>query len=177
MPKIIRIFVMATLCLLVTTPLKAQEALPAAVQTYAKQPLAKVGSGTYRKFGFSVYRATLWAPGGVWNPDQPSALQLRYMRGLSQSTLADALTDDIEGQGVADDATFTRWSNWINQTMPAVQDGDVMVGVRKPGGDTVIFFNGQEIGRIHEEALSQAFFNIWLGKDADEDLRASLLKQ
>ncbi len=70
---------------------------------------SKVGSGTYRKFGFSVYRATLWAPDGKWDPAKPYALELHYTRSVSKDTLVDTVADDIRDQNVADEATLVNW--------------------------------------------------------------------
>jgi len=163
------------LCLLLSFPSFAEDALPQNVQARAQVALQLVGSGTYRKLGFKIYRATLWAPGGVWNAAQPYALQLRYMRSLSKETLADSLIEDIRDQNVADDVTLARWSDGIKKIIPAVEDGDVMIGVYLPGKESVLFFNGNPIDKIEEENFSRAFFNIWLGKDADEDLQKALL--
>jgi hypothetical protein len=37
------------------------DALPPVILKHVSVPLAKVGSGTYRKLGFTIYRATLAA--------------------------------------------------------------------------------------------------------------------
>lgn len=153
----------------------AQNSLPPAVLAQTQTPLVQVGSGTYRKFGFSIYRATLWAPGGVWNADKPYALELRYMRSLSKDTVVDAAADGIEEQNVADKATFAAWKNELTQALPAVEDGDTIVGVTVPGKKSQLFFNGTQIASIDDDNFSSAFFNIWLGDTADEDLRAKLL--
>ena len=50
-----------------------------------------------------------------------------------------------------------------------------MVGLAVPGKESVLFLNNAEIGKLHDETLSRAFFNIWLGENADEDLKADLL--
>jgi hypothetical protein len=164
-------------CFLVPAHVFAEDGLPLPVQQQVAVPLKKVGEGTYRKFGFSIYHAVLWAPDGTWRADKPYALELRYMRGLSKDTLADSTIDDIHDQGAADDETMTRWSAGIKRVMPAVQDGDIMIGLIIPNKVGLLYLNGVQIGKTQDNALSKAFLNIWLGKDADEDLRNELLNQ
>ena len=150
------------------------DSLPQAVLDL-KIPFAKVGSGTYRKFGFSIYHATLWAPGGTLDETKPYALELHYLRGLSKETLADSVVDDIRDQKAADDATMTQWEERIRTRLPAVEDGDIMIGVMLPGKGARLYINGTQMAEGHDLVLARAFFNIWLGDNADEDLRASLL--
>ncbi|MEJ0062252.1 MAG: chalcone isomerase family protein [Alphaproteobacteria bacterium] len=149
--------------------------LPAAINAQAGVPLAKVGSGTYRKFGFSVYRASLWAPGGSWDAAKPYALRLSYARSLSRDTLVDGVMDGIREQKTASEAMLVRWTQSMNQTLPAVSDGDEIIGLALPGKDSLLFYNGKQIMRIEDSDLSAAFFRVWLGEQADESLRDKLL--
>jgi hypothetical protein len=153
----------------------ASDNLPGIVQAQLHAPLNEVGSGTYRKLGFTIYHITLWAPDGKWDATKPYALQLRYTRSLSKETLANSTIDNIRDENVADDATLARWTAGIKKTMPAVEDGDVMIGVVSPGEPTILYLNGAEIAKTKDEALAHAFFNIWLGDGADEDLKNALL--
>lgn len=155
----------------------ADDQLPAYVGEHVKTPLQEVGHGTYRKLGFRVYEASLWAPGGTWDANKPYALKLHYTRDVSKDTLSDTVVDDIRDQNVTDDATFTRWEGTLRKVLPAVDDGDTMIGIAMPGKHSLLFHNGVEIARIDDAALSNAFFNVWLGNGADEDLRAKLLGQ
>jgi hypothetical protein len=168
-------YLFVLVCFFLPSASHAEDALPETVQAELHIPLQKVGSGTYRKFGFTIYHVTLWAPKGEWDPAKPYALELRYARSLSQETLADATIDNIRDENVADEATFARWSAGIKKTMPAVEDGDVMIGVENPGSEAVLFFNGNQIAKTKDQSLAGAFFNIWLGDGADEDLKNDLL--
>lgn len=155
----------------------AQNALPAAVRDQLNVPVEKMGSSTYRRFGFGIYRATLWAPDGIWDSEDPYVLELRYLRDLSKDTIVDTTLDDIRDQHAADAATFARWEPKIRDTLPAVKEGDVLIGVAIPGEKTLLFLNGEKIAEIRDEALSRAFFNIWLGESADEEMKMDLLKR
>ncbi len=155
----------------------AENSLPPVVQAKAHAPLSPVGHGTYRKFGFTIYHATLWAPQGVWDARKPHAIELHYARGLSKDTVADSVVDDIRDQKATDDDTFAKWEAKMRDAIPAVKDGDTMIALAVPGKGAELYFNGTQIADIHDEAFSRAFFNIWLGEDADESLRSKLLGQ
>jgi hypothetical protein len=165
-------------CLL-PTPSHAEDTmkdtLPASITSQVHTPLMPVGSGTYRKMGLSIYRATLWAPSGIYNANKPYALELRYNRSLSKDTMVDTVMDDIRDQQVADNTTLTKWEETLNKALPAVEDGDVIIGLAVPGKKSMLFFNGLETTSIEDPVFSTAFFNIWLGDGADESLRNKLL--
>jgi len=155
----------------------AGEAAPAVVKSIINEPLQKVGSGAYTKFGFTIYHATLWAPNGKWDAEKPYALEICYARSLSQATMADSTIDSIRDENTADEATLARWSEDIKRTMPAVKNGDVMIGATSPDSQTVLYFNDHEISKTKDPAFTRAFFNIWLGEKADEDLKKELLAE
>jgi hypothetical protein len=151
--------------------------LPPAVLAQVHLPLKLVGEGNYRKFGFKIYHASLWAPDGIWSPDKPYVLKVQYARGLSKNTLVDGVMDDIHEENVADDATLDRWHNALNMYMPAVEEDDTIIGASVPGRAAVFFYNGKKLAGIEDKAFGEAFFNIWLGNTADEDLHKKLLGQ
>jgi hypothetical protein len=83
--------------------------------------------------------------------------------------------DDIRDQQVADDITLAEWEKILNKALPAVQDGDVIIGLAAPGKKSTLFVNGSQTASIEDPIFSTAFFNIWLGEKADENLRNKLL--
>ncbi len=155
---------------------EAQAALSPSIIQQAGKPLQQVGSGKYTKLGFTIYRAALWTPSGTWNKAEPYALQLRYARSLSQSTLVEAVVDGIEEQNVPK-ASLGEWSQLLEQKLPAVKEGDELTGLAVPGKSSQLFFNGKQIATLQDQAFSDAFFGIWFGRKADETLRAQLLGQ
>lgn len=171
----IQLLMVASLMSLGTPASAHAQLLPAAVTQQFIPPLEKVGDGTYRKLGFTVYHATLWAPGGKYDKNTPYLLQLRYARNISQKMLSDTVIDNIRKQEVADDETFSHWQEMLQQMLPAINKGDEIVGVSIPGRDSIIYLNGTEFVRIEDRAFSDAFFDIWLGPKADETLQAQLM--
>ena len=175
--KLIAVLATMFFCLHAPAISHAESQVATYIQAQTKTPIAVVGSGTYRKFGFSVYRATLWAADGAWDPQKPYALELRYLRNVSKDTLVDTVMDDIRSQNVADNDTLTQWQTTLIGVLPDVNDGDVLTGLCLPGKKSLLFLNGKPIATITDTAFSKAFFDVWLGDQADEDLRKKLLGQ
>lgn len=169
----------ALVCFLLPTTSQADDdvssTLPLAVAQQAHSPMTKVGTGIYRKLGFNIYRATLWAPDGIFSAKKPYALELHYNRNLSKDTLVSTVMDDIRNQKVTDDTTLTQWEKTLDMALPAVEDGDIIIGLAVPGKKSTLYFNGKETTSIADPIFSSAFFNIWLGDHADENLRNKLL--
>ena len=176
--KTITGFIFLISLLFLCAPLAAEDpptSLPPSVQSHFNAPPVEIGHSTYRKFGFRIYNVSLWARDKNWDPHQPFALKLHYTRDLSKGTLVDTAIDDIRDQNVADDATITRWQAVLNQDMPDVEEDDELIGLYLPGHSSMLFYNGKQIASIDDKALSKAFFDIWLGDQADEDMRNDLL--
>jgi hypothetical protein len=162
-------------------PMAAQAAPPALPKPVLSQlgtALRLSGASVYRKFGFSIYEAALWCLPVGWAAAKPYALQLVYRRTLSRDTLVEGVMDGIRDQQVADEPTLARWQNLLQQALPAeVAAGEAIIGVSHPGQAATLFHNDKPIMHIKETALSQAFFNIWLGTTADAETRRQLLGQ
>lgn len=135
-----------------------------------------VGSGTLRVLGLRIYDATLWAPRGAWTSGQPFALELRYARSFDGAAIARRSIEEIRAQRPLPDATLARWEAQLAAIFPDVCTGDRLVGVRLPG-EGVAFYQGTRlIGRIADERLADAFFDIWLAPATRApELRARLL--
>ena len=117
----------------------------------------------------------LWAPDGVYDSKKPHALQLRYTRGVSKDTMVDIVIGNIRDENVADDATLSSWQKILNDALTDVNDGDTIVGLARPGKPSELFYNGKQVASISDQKFSKAFFAIWLGDTADEDMRVALL--
>ena len=134
------------------------------------------GSGEFRRFGFLVYEATLWA--GSDDPLRPPlALKLTYKRNISGRDIADASVKEIRNLGVADEARLRGWGEQMAGIFPDVRPGDHILGVQLPD-EARFFFNDRSIGTIVDPAFARAFFAIWLdAKTSAPDLRAALLRR
>ena len=134
------------------------------------------GSGEFRRFGFLVYEATLWA-GGEDPLRPPLALKLTYKRNISGRDISDASVKEIRNLGVADEARLRGWGEQMAGIFPDVRPGDHILGVQLPDAAR-FFFNDRSIGTIDDPAFARAFYAIWLDvKTSAPDLRAALLKR
>ncbi|HSG22799.1 MAG TPA: chalcone isomerase family protein [Azonexus sp.] len=151
--------------------------LPAAFAS--TEPMAgfkRWGTGEFRRFGFLVYEATLWAAGD--DPLRPPlALKLTYKRNIAGKDIAEASVKEIRNLGIADSAQLKRWGEQMDRIFPDVKPGDHIVGLHLPEGAR-FFYNDQLAGTVDDPAFARAFFAIWLdSKTSAPDLRAALLKR
>jgi hypothetical protein len=136
--------------------------------------LKRWGTGEFRRFGFLVYEASLWAAEDPLRP--PLALKLTYKRNLEGQAIAEASVKEIRNLGLADEATLKRWGEQMSRLFPNVKPGDHIIGQYQPERAR-FFFNDQLIGSVDDPAFARAFFAIWLDpKTSAPDLRTALLK-
>ena len=155
---------------LIAAPLSAFAVAETAGQ---RGELRRWGSGEFRRFGFLVYEATLWAADDPVRP--PLALKLTYRRNIDGELIAEASIKEIRKLGMADKATLNRWGELMTGLFPDVKPGDTIVGHYLPDGARFTF-NEQPLGSIDDPAFARAFFAIWLDPNTSEpDLRAALL--
>lgn len=138
--------------------------------------LPRLGSGEFRRWGFLVYEATLWAKiDDLQNP--PLALALTYKRNLDGAKIADASVTEIRNLNIASEAQLKVWGERMTQIFPDVKAEDCIVGLHLPGG-AKFFYNDRFIGSIDDPAFARAFFAIWLdARTSAPGLRALLLKR
>ena len=137
--------------------------------------LKRWGSGEFRRFGFLVYEAALWA--GDDPLRAPLALKLTYKSNIAGQAIAEASVKEIRNLGIADEASLKRWGDQMARLFPDVKPGDYIIGQYR--ADAARFhFNDRLLGSIDDPAFARAFFAIWLDpKTSAPDLRAALLKR
>ena len=136
--------------------------------------LKRWGNGEFRRFGFLVYEATLWAGDDLQRP--PLALRLDYKRNLSGVAIAEASVKEMRPMG-GDEASLKRWGEQMAKIFPDVKAGDSIIGHYRPEGAAFIY-NGRPAGEIMEPEFARRFFGIWLDpRTSAPDLRALLLKR
>ena len=136
--------------------------------------LKRWGNGEFRRFGFLVYEATLWAGDDPQRP--PLALRLDYKRNLSGVAIAEASVKEMRPMG-GDEASLKRWGEQMVKIFPDVKAGDSIIGHYRPDGAAFIY-NGRPAGEIMEPEFARRFFGIWLDpRTSAPDLRALLLRR
>jgi hypothetical protein len=137
--------------------------------------LSRWGSGEFRRFGFLIYEATLWAGDDPLRP--PLALKLTYRRNISGAAIAEASLNEMRQLGLADQATLARWGRMMAGLFPDVRPGDFILGEYLPGSAR-FYFNGGWLGFVEEAAFARAFFAIWLdARTSAPALRGALLRR
>lgn len=135
--------------------------------------LKRWGSGEFRRFGFLVYEATLWASDDPLRP--PLALRLDYKREIEGKAIATASVKEMR-RFVADESLLQHWGQQMQRIFPDVKPGDHILGVH--GSDGARFYqDGRLLGGIDSSGFADAFFAIWLdARTSAPELRAALLR-
>lgn len=153
-----------------TPPAEVSAALPGA---------SLQGQGRLRYFGLHIYDAALWslAPVPPGNPlGAALALEMRYARTLSGSSIADRSLDEMKRVGDFSQADGQRWLDAMKQAFPDVKAGDRITGVHRPGIGAAFFVNGRASGEVRDAQFAQLFFGVWLSpRTSQPALRAALL--
>ncbi len=134
--------------------------------------LRRWGQGEFRRFGFLVYEASLWAGDDPTRP--PLALRLDYKRRIAGSAIAEASVKEMRRFGV-EEAVLAAWHERMARIFPDVQDGDHILGVYTSDGAGFLH-NGRDLGRIDDARFARDFFGIWLDpRTSAPELRTALL--
>lgn len=134
----------------------------------------QVGQGVFKRFGFSIYEARLYAPEGRFDANKPYALSLTYERTINGDRLVQASLDEMRQLGALVDE-HPEWGPALSKVLPSVSKGVMLTGVYRPGEGAVFYQNGMQTGRI-DETLAKLFFGIWLDpRTSEPSLRQALL--
>lgn len=147
-------------------------AYPEVSQAIASASLKPYGTGEFRRFGFLVYEAQLWAGNNPMEP--PIALQLTYKREIAGAKIVEASVDQMRALG-ADETRLAVWAAAMAKIFPNVKPGDQIVGIYRPGS-AVFLYNNQEVGQVNDPEFARLFFGIWLNpRTSEPKLRERLL--
>jgi hypothetical protein len=153
-----------------TPPREVAAALPAA---------RLVGQGTLRWFGLAVYEARLWAGEGFDAQrfdTHAFALELRYLRRIDGSAIAERALDEMRRSGPIADSDAAAWRAAMGAAFPDVVPGDRLTGVHEPAQGARFHFNGRVTGVIGDSEFARRFYAIWLGAQTSQPaLRAQLI--
>jgi hypothetical protein len=135
-----------------------------------------VGKARFKVFFWSVFDAKLYAKNAKFNPEQPFALSLSYLREIKGSEIVVKSISEMQAQNDFTKAELAEWKIKLSNIIPDVDSKTTITGVRDQAGATLFYKNGGVIGQIANKRFTQGFFNIWLGEKTSEiKLRAQLL--
>lgn len=150
--------------------------LPAHSTQEAQTELTPLGGVRFRKFGFHVYDANLWAAAGKWSWLTPFALDIRYARNIKGVALAQKSVEEMERVNAGDEPKRKKWGDIMERLFPDVKEGDRLVGFHFPGRGTHFYNQDKLLGVVNDPEFSEAFFSIWLGNNTSEpSMRKKLL--
>jgi hypothetical protein len=163
------------ICLLVLSPTApAQAELGAAARLLPSAEL--VGAGRMTFFGFKVFDAELYAPGGTYKASAPFALKLTYLRAFKGKDIAASSVREMRRQGGVSDTQLAAWGREMEAIFPDVRPGQSITGVRSADGRTEFYLGNRKLGTIGDPVFTKNFFAIWLGDGSrDPQLRAKLV--
>lgn len=135
-----------------------------------------VGRGVLSYAFWDVYKATLYAPDGKFDPRKPFALSIEYFVSINGHDIANRSTQEMRKQGFGDEVKLAAWNAQMKAIFPDVRNGTVLSAVYIPGKNTVFFRGDTIIGSIEGDDFGQLFFGIWLDeKTSEPKLRRALL--
>ena len=165
--------VLAVLCLL-APPVLAVDSDP--ITLYVPQA-QRVGTGRLDYAIWPVYNATLYAPDGHYDPHQPFALELDYLRDITGQRIADASVQEMRRLNVGSEVQLAMWHEQMAAIFPNVTNGSQLIGIRTHKGATLFFDKNEQIGEVLDPSFTTAFFAVWFdAKTSAPALRAALLK-
>ncbi len=140
----------------------------------------RIGHGTLRMLGFTVYDAALFALAdfeAAAFAAHPLVLEIRYRRSLSGAAIAEYSLKEMRRGSAVDDGTAERWLQFMRRAFPDVQDGDRLTGQWLPGTSTSRFAanDGPPVA-LQDPGFGPRFFGIWLAPQTPRpDMREQLL--
>ena len=136
--------------------------------------LMRWGRGEFRRFGFLVYEATLWA--GEDPQRLPLALRLDYKRNIAGTDIVEASVKEMRRFN-DDEGQLQNWAAQMESIFPDIKAGDHLVGVHQPDG-AHFYQNERLLGVIDAPGFADAFFAIWLDpRTSAPELRLALLRR
>lgn len=142
----------------------AQANLTAAKLTLPDPQL--VGQARLKMMFWNIFDAKLFTQTGRFNPEEPFALSLTYLRHFADHDIVERSIKEIRSQkpDIPND-TLDDWKRQLSLIIPDVSKGSTITGARTTEGYTRFYLNDNAIGEIKDAAFTMAFFNIWLGEE------------
>ena len=153
---------------LLMAPTIAFAAAPAGMQ--------QVGKGSLNKLFFHVYDATLYAPGGKYDPTKKHALELTYQMDFDAEEIIDRSINEIRHAQAVSPEQESQWRKALATLIPDVKEGDRIRASATPGKSIMFAHNDKATGTLTDKTLLDPFMHIWLGsKTSEPALRKKLL--
>ena len=178
----------AVLLLLISTPAAARDLggvnIPDnLVLPGENTPLVLNGAGYRKKYFIKVYIGALYLPQpvsqaeAILNAGTPRAMLMHFLRNVGQDKFATAWNDAIAPNHTAVEmqALHARL-NQLNILTGNLREKDILRIEMRADGETEIWVNELQRGKIGGADFQRALLSAWLGaKPADADLKRAVL--
>jgi hypothetical protein len=135
------------------------------------------GSGKLKAYGiFTVGEGYLYRPDcrADWSVSvpEPRYMEFRYERDIPAEAFRESALNYLKQNGIHESAALTAFHAGYQD----IEKGDVYAIYYAPGAGLELRLNETILSRLADEALSLAYFSIWLGENPfDNHLKNSLL--
>lgn len=130
------------------------------------------GSGRLTWWGLNIYDASFYRSK---NSSTEFALDLKYQRSFSGSSIANRSAEEMKKNGVSEVQAIL-WGKELASLLPNVESGQTLTAIYLPKQGTVFYHDGKPIGKISGADFSKAFFGIWFDPNTSAPkLRTELL--
>ncbi|MEZ5824070.1 MAG: hypothetical protein R3C97_04825 [Geminicoccaceae bacterium] len=150
-----------------------------ALETMARELLpgaGLVGHGRFTYLFWDVYDATLFAPGGLYDPNAPHLLALTYLRDLDGDEIVERSFEEMRRQGPIQPADEKIWRDRLDAAIDDVSEGVTLACLREKDGTSRFFRDAIETVEVSDPELTRRFLGIWLADTTSApDLRRELV--
>jgi len=110
------------------------------------------------------------------NSDTPKVMRLRFVRDVSQSEMAEAISEGFERSAGAAYPKLKERIGRFTAALPKLKNGDTLTLSYRPQHGVEVNFGGKRLIEIPGQDFAAALFRIWLGsKPPNAGLRTGLL--
>jgi hypothetical protein len=140
------------------------------------------GKRTATAFNVAVYVAGLYLPAASSDADgivaaSPKHLELRFVRKVKASEMAEALDDGVKSNVPAGELAAARAKmKQVVDRLPELKKGTRLGLTHASAGVLEVRVDGQVVAALREPGLAELLFKVWLGsRPPDAELRDALL--
>ncbi|MDP1834425.1 MAG: chalcone isomerase family protein [Chlamydiales bacterium] len=116
----------------------------------------------------------------ILQDDKAKQLSIKWVRALEPQKIVQGYRDSFNKTLSADEqrALGSHIEEYLGFFNESVKKGDETQIRWIPGGHILVFFNGEQVGHLHDPAFAKALWNIWFSDDGvvKRDHLVSLLK-
>jgi hypothetical protein len=140
--------------------------------------LELVGEGRLKVLFWSVYDSRLYTADGAYREGQrPLRLDIEYLIDVDSADLVSRTRQEWQFQNLS----HPRQAEWLERLAalwPDISEGDVLSLQVDERGNSRFLLNGEQLGRIEDEAFARQFVAIWLAPETSQpELRLALTGQ